>query len=36
MVVEEVDLPGAVAEELGLADGSITGTWDFAHNLQVD
>ena len=31
-----LDLPGAVAAELGLADGSITGTWDFAHNLQVD
>ena len=31
-----LDLPGAVAAELGLAEGSISGTWDFAHNLQVD
>ena len=30
-----LDLPGAMAAELGLADGSISGTWDFAHNLQV-
>ena len=30
-----LDLPGAVAAELGLEDNSISGTWDFAHNLQI-
>ena len=30
-----LDLPAAVAEELGLEEGSLTGTWDFAHNLQI-
>ena len=30
-----LDLPGALARELGLEEGSISGTWDFAHNLQV-
>ena len=24
-----------VEEELGLEEGSITGSWDFAHNLQI-
>jgi hypothetical protein len=24
-----------VAEELGLEEGSLTGTWDFSHNLQI-
>ena len=24
-----------VARELGLEEGSLTGTWDFAHNLQI-
>ena len=30
-----MDLPEAVAEELGLPRGSLTGTLDFAHNLQI-
>jgi len=30
-----LDLTTMVAEELGLEAGSITGTWDFAHSLQI-
>lgn len=30
-----LDLVNMVAEELGLEEGSLTGTWDFAHQLQV-
>jgi hypothetical protein len=30
-----LDLPAVVAEELGLEEESITGTWDYAHNLQI-
>jgi hypothetical protein len=30
-----LNLVTMVAEELGLEDGSLTGTWDIAHNLQV-
>lgn len=30
-----LDLTTMVAEELGLEAGSITGTWDFAHGLQI-
>ena len=30
-----MDLPAMVAEELGLEENSITGTWDYAHNLQI-
>ena len=30
-----LDLPGAVSQVLGLEPGHITGTWDFAHNLQI-
>ena len=30
-----LDLPGAAAAELGLEEDSLTGTWDFAHNLQI-
>ena len=30
-----LDLPAMVAEELGLEEESITGTWDYAHNLQI-
>ena len=30
-----LDLPKAVAEELGLEEGSITGTWDYSHSLQI-
>jgi hypothetical protein len=30
-----LDLVARVAEELGLEPGSITGKWDFAHNLQI-
>ena len=30
-----LDLSAKVAEELGLVEGSLTGTWDVAHQLQV-
>ena len=30
-----LDLPNSVAAELGLPDGSLTGTWDYGHNLQI-
>ena len=30
-----LDLPAAAAAELGLEEGSLTGTWDHAHNLQI-
>ena len=30
-----LDLPKAVAEELGLKEGSLTGTWDYSHSLQI-
>ena len=30
-----LELVAYVEAELGLEEGSITGTWDFAHNLQI-
>ena len=30
-----LDLPSAAAAELGLEEDSLTGLWDFAHNLQI-
>ena len=30
-----LDLSEAVAAELGLEEGSLSGTWDFGHNLQI-
>ena len=30
-----MDLCRRVEEELGLEEGTISGTWDFAHNLQI-
>ena len=30
-----LNLTANVEEELGLEEGSITGSWDFAHNLQI-
>jgi hypothetical protein len=30
-----LSLTTMVAEELGLEEGSLTGTWDLAHNQQV-
>jgi hypothetical protein len=30
-----LDLPAAVAAELGLEKSSLTGTWDFSHSLQI-
>ena len=30
-----LNLTANVEEEVGLEEGSITGTWDFAHNLQI-
>ena len=28
-------MPKAVALELGLEEGSLTGTWDYSHSLQI-
>ena len=30
-----LNLPAMVGEQLGLEEGSLTGTWDYAHNLQI-
>ena len=30
-----LDLPKVVAEELGIEEGSLTGTWDYSHSLQI-
>ena len=30
-----LDLPAALAAELGLEEDTITGTWDYSHNLQL-
>ena len=30
-----LDLPKVVALELGLEEGSLTGTWNYSHSLQI-